>query len=309
MTLTQLRVFCTVVEQGSFRAAARRLDIAQSALTHAIQGLEAELGVSLLTRSHLGIALTPFGEKLLARATAILQDCHRIEQDMRDAAGLPSGEIALGLTSEPLVELLMPVLKTFMQDHPQVTVHVSSGASQMLMERIRGGRLDFALCTLAQDVEDADLHIDRLYPSAPAVLARVGHPKASARSIRDLVACEWVGIKREGVSGASTNRLTALFAEQGLGQPKVAITAETLLESLYLVSETDYLTMDPGVLADIRLFSGALVRIPIRESFAPRDVCLMHRAATPLGLAAQTLSSMLVSFAHLRQGVAGKGGR
>ncbi|WP_144156449.1 LysR family transcriptional regulator [Paraburkholderia sp. BCC1885] len=303
MTLSQLRVFCAVVEQGSFRAASRSLDIAQSALTHAIQSLEAELAVPLLTRSHLGISLTPFGEKLLARASSILKDCERIDQDMRELEGEPTGRIALGLTSEPMAELLVPVLKRFIEAFPRVLVHLSNGSAQMLIERIRDGRLDFALCPLAPELDDVDLHIDRLYRSAPAILARAGHPKAHATSITELADSEWVGFKREGVVGIAANRLVGMFAANGLGMPKIVITAETLLESLFLVCETDYLTMDPGVLADFKLFSGSLVRVPIRETFQPRDICLIRRANSPLTSIAQELSSMLVSYARLKHGV------
>src|SRR5476649_2849447 len=102
MTLIQLRAFCSVVEQGSFRAAARALDIAQSTLTQAIQSLEAELGVVLLNRSHQGISLTALGEKFLVRANAIIRDCERAMQEMQQSLGEPEGQIALGVTSEPL---------------------------------------------------------------------------------------------------------------------------------------------------------------------------------------------------------------
>ena len=308
MTLSQLRVFCAVVEQGSFRAASRSLDIAQSALTHAIQSLEAELAVPLLTRSHLGISLTPFGEKLLARASSILKDCERIDQDMRELEGEPSGRIAVGLTSEPLAELLVPVVTRFMSSFPRVLVHLSSGSSQMLIERIRDGRLDFALCPLAPEFDDVDLHIDRLYRSSPAIVARAGHPMARATSIAELTDCEWVGFKREGVVGIAANRLVGMFAANGLGMPKIVITAETLLESLFLVCETDYLTMDPGVLADYKLFSGSLIRVPIRETFQPRDISLIRRSNSPLTGIAHELSSMLVSYARLKRGVARSSG-
>ncbi|MDD1790729.1 LysR substrate-binding domain-containing protein [Burkholderia gladioli] len=307
MTLSQLRAFCVVVEQGSFRAASRSLNIAQSALTHAIQSLEAELAAPLLTRSHLGISLTPFGERLLVRANAILRDCERIGQDMRELQGQPSGRIALGVTSEPLAELLMPVIKRFMADYPNVLVHVSSGASKMLTERIRDGRLDFALCPLAPNVIDADLEIDRLYRSSAAVLARAGHPKARATSLAELVDCEWVGFHREGIAGFASNRLVKAFTERGLGAPKIVLTADTLLESLYFVSETDYLTVDPGVLADLKLFSGALIRIPVRETFSTRDICLVRRSNSPPTAVAQALASMLASYARLRRGVTGQG--
>jgi LysR family transcriptional regulator of abg operon len=303
MTLSQLRVFRAIVEQGSFRAAARSLSVAQSALTHAIQTLEAELGVPLLTRSHLGIGLTPFGEKLLVRASSILKDCERIDQDMRQLEGEPSGEIALGVTSEPLAELLLPVLKRYMEMFPRVHVHVSNGSSQALIEKIRDGRLDFVLCPLAPEVVDVDLSIDRLYRSTAAIIARAGHPKAHATSIAELVDCEWVGIRREGIVGGAANRLVSMFDAQGLGAPRVAVTAETLLESLHFVCATDYLTMEPRVLVDLALFSGSLITIPIRETFNPRDVCLIRRSHAPLTSVAQELSSMLMSYSRLKHGM------
>lgn len=304
MTLIQLKAFCAIVEQGSFRAASRSLDIAQSALTHAIQSLEAELAVTLLTRSHQGISLTPFGEKLLARASSILKDCELIDQDMRGLEGEPSGRIALGVTSEPLAELLVPVLKRFIEKFPCVIVHLSSGSSQTLIERVRDGRLDFVLCQLAPESDDVELHIDRLYRSATAILARTGHPQAYATSIAELVDSEWVGSKRDGVVGNGPSRLESLFDANGLGMPKIVVIAETLLESLFLVCETDYLTWDPGVLADLKLFSGSLVRVPIRETFQPRDICLVRRSNSPLTSIAHEMSSMLISYARLKHGVA-----
>lgn len=181
MTLIQLRVFCAVVEQGSFRAAARALDIGQSTLTQAIQSLEAELGVTLLNRSHQGISVTSLGETFLIRANAIIRDCQRAMQDMQQSSGEPEGQIALGVTSEPLSESLLPVLKRFIARFPRVHVHVTSGYTKMLIEKIRDGRLDFALCPLAPQVSDVDLDIERLYRSVPGVIARKGHPRRVPR--------------------------------------------------------------------------------------------------------------------------------
>ena len=61
MKLSQLRMFVAVVENGSFSAAAAQLDCTQSRISHAVGGLERELGVRLLLRSHDGSALTDAG--------------------------------------------------------------------------------------------------------------------------------------------------------------------------------------------------------------------------------------------------------
>ena len=73
LTLDQLRTFVAVAEAGSFRAGAKRLSRVQSAVSHAIGNLEAELGVILLDRSSHRPTLTSDGRVLLADGRAILQ--------------------------------------------------------------------------------------------------------------------------------------------------------------------------------------------------------------------------------------------
>jgi DNA-binding transcriptional LysR family regulator len=302
MTLIQLRVFCAVVEQGSFRAASRQLSIAQSTLTQAIQSLERELDVVLLNRSHHGISLTPSGEKFLVRANSIILDCDRALQDIRHARGEPTGQIAFGLTSEPLAELLLPVLNRFTSRFPAVHVHVTSGYSKMLIEKIRDGRLDFVICPLAPHVSDVDLTIEHLYASQPGVIARKGHPKAQVTSVHELAECEWVSLRPAGIVGGAENRLISLFKAAGLPPPKIALTAESLLETLHIIAESDYLTVEPRVLADLTLFSSSLIHIPIQEPFDPRDVCLISRRAVPFTEVTQELVIMLMSYARLLHG-------
>jgi DNA-binding transcriptional LysR family regulator len=302
MTLIQLRVFCAVVEQGSFRGAARALDIAQSTLTQAIQSLEAELGVVLLNRSHQGISVTVIGENLLRRAKAIIRDCERTIEETKQSIGEPEGYVALGVTFEPLAEFLLPVLKRFIARFPKVQVHVSSSYSKMLIEKIRDGRLDFALCPLAPQVSDVDLNIERMYRSDAGVIARRGHPQANAKSVRELADCEWLTVRSDNIIGGAENRLLSLFKTEALGTPKIVITAESLLETLHIVSETDYLTIEPRALVDFKLFSSALTIIPIREALDPRDVCLISRRSAPLTTVAQEFVSMLISYSRLMRG-------
>ncbi|MBN3803473.1 LysR family transcriptional regulator [Paraburkholderia sp. Ac-20336] len=299
MTLNQLRVFCTVFDQGGFRAASRSLDISQSTLTQSIQSLETELGVTLLSRSHQGVSLTPHGERLLARARAIISDCDRVSEDMQQLSGEPTGTISLGMTSEPLGEVLLPVLKRFMASYPRVRVHVSSGSSLQLLERIRDGRLDFAIFPISPQVTDADMNIERLYESTAGIIARKGHPKASATSIRELANCEWIGLLTRNIIGGAESRLVSLFRSQGLGVPKVVITAESLLETLHMVSETDYLTLEPRALVDFKLYKSSLISIPIKEGFDPREVCLVRRRNAPSTPVMQELITMMISYSRM----------
>ena len=73
-TLKELRIFTAVADSLSFRAAARRLDMAPSSLSHAITGLESLLSFRLFHRTTRSIALTDEGAQFLASLRPILED-------------------------------------------------------------------------------------------------------------------------------------------------------------------------------------------------------------------------------------------
>jgi DNA-binding transcriptional LysR family regulator len=93
LTLDQIRIFLAVADTGSFSKAAKQLNRAQSAVTYAIQKLEAQFGIPLFDRTAYRPALTEVGRALLPRARRIA------EETTVDAAGrsrlgqhaLPSG--------------------------------------------------------------------------------------------------------------------------------------------------------------------------------------------------------------------------
>lgn len=99
MDLRQLQYFCRIAESGSFREAADRANVAQSALSRHMRILEDELGVTLLERHARGIRLTPQGQKLKLRADNILREVEqtRIEMTMSDAS--PHGTVTLGASA------------------------------------------------------------------------------------------------------------------------------------------------------------------------------------------------------------------
>ncbi|VVN01947.1 HTH-type transcriptional regulator TsaR [Pseudomonas fluorescens] len=300
MKLTQLRAFCSVVDRGSFRSAARALDAAQSTLTDSVQSLERELGVTLLMRSNQGISLTLAGKVFLSRARSIMLDCDRAVLDARQSNGMAEGQIALGVTAEPLAACLMPVFSSFTGRFPNVRLHVASGRTNRLIEMIRAGHLDFVMCPVSPDDCDIDLHIERLFSSKNSVIARKGHPLANARSVHELTDCQWISVRPAGTTGSAEDHLTELFNAQGLAPPKIAITTESLLESLHIVAETDYLTLEPGMLVDMKLFSSSLVSLALREPLASGEVCLISRRVSPFSRVAQELTSMLISYSRLR---------
>src|SRR5690606_10345865 len=100
LTLDQIRTFVTVADSGSFRSGAARLLRVQSAISHAIANLEAELGLQLFDRSGYRPVLTPEGQALLANARDILL---RADAMRARARALGAGvELGLSLVADTL---------------------------------------------------------------------------------------------------------------------------------------------------------------------------------------------------------------
>lgn len=298
LTLTQLRMFIAVAESGSLRAAARRLNVAQSGVTQQLRKLEASVGGALFERGHRGARLTSVGERLRLRADVILGECTRTEEEMRQLRGESTGHVALGLAAEATMRLFPALLASYRERCPRIEVHLTSATSRVLTSWVRDGSLDFALALVSQEADVHDLETTRLFDSEVSVIARRDHPLAQARALGDLQTCEWVSTRpRRAVS--ATNRLSMLFDAAGLEPPRIAATTEAVFDTLHCVAHSDYLALEPSRLAHHAFFRDSLAVVRIAEHAALTPVCLVRRAGVPLTPAAQELATMAVSFARM----------
>lgn len=96
VSLRQLEYFVTVVDEGSFTAAAQLLHVSQPGLSHQIQALERELGGPLLERLPRRVRLTPAGRTVLPHARASLAHAERAGSAGRRASGIATGELHVG---------------------------------------------------------------------------------------------------------------------------------------------------------------------------------------------------------------------
>ena len=145
MELRQLRYFIAASEAGSLLKASTRLHVAQPALGQQIAALEDELGARLLDRSNRGVTLTEAGKVFLEHARIVLADAERARAAVRESAAVPSGDVALGLTTTVALAATMPILRACRAQLPQVRLKVVEAYSGFLHERLHSGRLDLAL--------------------------------------------------------------------------------------------------------------------------------------------------------------------
>lgn len=123
-SLAQLSVFETVARHGSFRAAARDLAIAPSAVSHAVSALEARLGVRLLARTTRSVSPTEEGRRLLDRLGPALAEIDGALEAAVESGDKPAGNLRLTVPRTAARLALAPRLGRFAIAYPDITLEV-----------------------------------------------------------------------------------------------------------------------------------------------------------------------------------------
>ncbi len=144
MSIKQLRAVRAIADHGSFAAAAKALNLAQSAVSMQVTGFEESLGVTLFDRGHRPPRLTDAGRSVLDHARVILEEYDA----MLDAVArgqARGGMFRLGVIPTVLTNLLPAALIRLRETAPGLSVTVASAVSGDLMRAVDRGELDGAL--------------------------------------------------------------------------------------------------------------------------------------------------------------------
>jgi len=125
-SLNDLAAFAAVANHLSFREAADTMGVSRSALSHAIIGLEAKLGVRLFNRTTRSVSLTQAGANLLARLDPVLQDLDQALDTLAEERGTPSGTLRINANKSGASILLANVVPRFLDLYPDVELDLVS---------------------------------------------------------------------------------------------------------------------------------------------------------------------------------------
>ena len=149
MDLTKYQVFLKTVECGSFTAAAQQLSFTQSGVSHAISGLEEELGVTLLSRSRGGVTLTADGWALMPYIQEICRQQRSIEERAKDLQGLETGVVRVAVFTSVSVQWMPYILKSFREQYPNIEFELlPSNFNSEITEWVAHGQADCGFVSL-----------------------------------------------------------------------------------------------------------------------------------------------------------------
>ena len=191
-----MRYVVAVAETDSFTRAAERCLVVQSALSHQIARLERELGARLFERTSRRVSLTPAGAAFLPAARQCLEAADRAAAEVAAAVGEVRGRLAVGVIPTVTAVDIPSALRDFHVRYPQVRIRLKVGASDDLVEKVKGGCLDVAFLGLPVSAQPQGVAIHELARDSLVAVVAADHPLASEESVslRRLVAEPFVDL-------------------------------------------------------------------------------------------------------------------
>jgi len=292
--LQQITSFLAIVDSGSVRGAARRLQVSQPGLTKSLRLLETALGTQLLVRGARGVSLTATGELFVVRARAVHEELKRAENELAELAGRRAGTAALGVASMVGALLVPGTLQRFKSKRPEVSIGIVEGTQESLLPLVRQGTIDMAACLRSEAEAASGFLVKPLAKIRPVIVGRTGHPLRHVRTLEGLQNAQWLMIRPRGGLGL----LEQVFAQRGLAIPTSAVHCGNQGIQIAILAESDALALMPRQTLHQSFTGKVLQEIALDEPMPLLTLALYSRADVPLTALASQLASALATTAR-----------
>ncbi|MEN8836794.1 MAG: LysR family transcriptional regulator, partial [Celeribacter marinus] len=176
--LTEMEAFATVVDQGGFTDAAKKMGISKSAVSKHVSSLEARLGARLLNRTTRRVSPTEIGLAYYDRARRVLNDAGEADALVSSMQSDPSGLLRISVATDFGVNHLSPVLGDFLSEFPDINVNMV--LNNRYVELISEG---FDMAIRIGELEDSTLRARKLTETtkmmvgSPSYFQKYGRPQ------------------------------------------------------------------------------------------------------------------------------------
>ncbi|WP_027348641.1 LysR family transcriptional regulator [Halotalea alkalilenta] len=252
-----IHYFDMVRRCGSIREAARRLNVASSAVSRQIIKLEDEIQAPLFERLPSGLKLTTAGEIFARHVMVVMQDTERTRSELGALRGLRSGHVRLAIVEGLISDLMPTVIERMRERYPNISTDIAILGSQQIPEALAKGQADLGVAFSLK--RHADLRQLAIAHFELGAIMRPDHPLARHAelnlitcsqypmilptpelSLYQLVAPLFSGQERptNGVARVSSVELAKQMAKRGVGiafQTRIGILEELEKETLAFV--------------------------------------------------------------------------
>lgn len=305
MTRQKLRIHSSAIHYfdmvrrcHSIREAARRLNVASSAVNRQILKIEDEIGAPLFERLPGGLRLTLAGELLGRHVTLVLQDLERVRLEFDALQGLQSGHVEIATVEGATVDLLPRVLKRMRDLHPCVTIGVTVQGSQAIPEAVSQGRADLGLAfALPRNAEIRQVSVGHFRVGA---LVPPNHALAGRAEI-SFAACAEHGLILAKSELSLHHLITPLYKRLGTTD-KPALQSNSMELARQMARHNLGIAFQTRIGVEADLANGQLQHLPLNDQGGIfSDLGLYARSGRILPGAVEALAHLLGEEIALRE--------
>lgn len=154
MDTTKYRIFLHALDLGSFSAAAESLGYTPSGISHIVDAVETEMGITMVNRGRNGITVTSGGKQIVDDIRRVIEQENILKQRVSDLTGLLSGNVRIGAYYSIASHWLPKIISIFQNDYPKVSIDIREGGHDQLKNLINSSKVDF--CLTSYDRESAN---------------------------------------------------------------------------------------------------------------------------------------------------------
>lgn len=294
--LRLLTYFHRTAELGNITRAALALNVAQPTLSKALQQLEHQLGAVLFERHAHGVTLTEIGRRLQRHAQVIMVQVGDAAEDVHSLRDGRAGKVRIGAGPSWVRRLLPLAVARATTAHPGLTVTVSSGFDEGLLDGLASGNLDFVVAERPLAEPDLAFDYEGLTEDHLVVCGRQGHPLAGRRhvTLAQLLAATWA---LPDADTLARRKLDGSLIRHGVPAPRPVVTSSSQSFLLSFARETDALLYTTRSLLDTPEGSG-IVEIDAPDLTTVREAGLIFRKPRLLTPAAEHVIALLRAICH-----------
>ncbi|MBU9816452.1 LysR family transcriptional regulator [Rahnella sp. C60] len=223
-SLRQLRVFVAVSRYGSFSRAGEAIGLSQSAVSHSMKELEAEMGVRLLDRTTREVVLTDAGLRLANRVEPLLDELHAMLLDTRSFGTQHNGRVRIASSQTISAQLMPQCISSGERQYPEISILLRDQAQQLVLHSVRNAEVDFGI--VIDPGESTDLDCEPILHEPFLLMCREDHPLAALAEVewqalngQKLVLQDYASGSRILIDGALKAQKVDTMIAQEIGHP------------------------------------------------------------------------------------------
>jgi DNA-binding transcriptional LysR family regulator len=285
MQLESLKMFCDVVETGSFSRAAQLNHVTQSAVSQQIRALETRYEQRLLSRSARQVTPTPAGERLFRGCKEILARFAEVEQEIREQSAEVQGTTTVSTIYSVGLHELQSVQRTLLKTHPKVNMRLVYRRSDQVYDDVILGAAEIGIVAYPQPRAGVDIHPFR--DDLLGVVCAPNHALAAKKQVAlsALSGLPFIAFDREAPTRKALDRL---FREKGL-----EVTAVMEMDNVETIKRAAEMGLGVAILpvstVQPEVKMGTLVCRPLAEGPVSRPIGLLIRKGKYLDRASQAV--------------------